>query len=400
MRIGTFAFMVLSLLFLLSALNAAWLGRLMATSRRSMFYIVYSMLTLLAAAAFAGIRFASEYEWIAKIAWTFYFGSFWIMLQILLLAALPFSGAAGLLQTWLSRKKGPSVAGNSGPTVSRRSFIKQAAILPPAAMTGINTVGLLDAELGIVVRRMDMVYPGLPPHLDGLKIAHMTDVHVGPYVSATDLAKMLDLLQREKPDLLTITGDFVDDLTMLPAVQQALLPYRQAFPLGTWFCMGNHEYIRGAAPIRRMLAESGVNMLDNRNVCLPFRGGTFYVAGVDYPMGARMRTIPADVENYLTVASRGMAPDAFSVLLSHHPDFIPAAFQRKIRLTLAGHTHGAQVGWGSRSAMEFMYPYMRGVYKEQDCMGFVSSGAGHWLPFRLNCPPEVSLLVLRATKLA
>ena len=398
MRLVTFSFMVVSLLCLLAALNAAWLGRLVRGENRRKFYLCYALLTLLAAVAFTAIRFAGEIEWLSRISGAFYFGSFWVTLQLLLLFAWPVSALAGLVQKrW--RGHGWPKAANSG-TLSRRSFIAHAAVLPPVAMTGVNAMGLLDAELGAVLRRMDLAYADLPLALNGLKIAHMTDIHIGPYVAASDLDAMLSLLRRESPDLLAITGDSVDDMAMLPAVAKVLQSHVPAFPLGTWFCMGNHEYIRGPLAIRRMLENCGVNVLINRHERIPFHSGEFYLAGVDYPMGARMKIHPDDAANCLDQACQGMSAESFTVLLAHHPDFLPGAFARHIRLTLAGHTHGAQVGWGTHSALEFLYPYMRGVYQDGGNMGFVSSGAGHWLPFRLNCPPEVSLITLRKTKMA
>lgn len=401
MRIGTFTIMVFSLLFCLAALNAAWLSRLIRSNRRKIFFLAYAVLTLFAAATFAGIRFANEYEWISSISGIFYFGSFWTMLQLLLLLAWPISKLAATMQKKLGERSFFKRTPASGSVISRRSFITQAAVLPPAAMTGINAVGLLDAELGIVLRRMDMAYGDLPAKLHGLKVAHMTDVHIGPYVSVTNLEKMFEMLRKEAPDLLAITGDFVDDLSKLPVVARILRDHVAEYPLGVWFCMGNHEYIRGAAPIRKMLQDSGVKILDNQNKELTYKGCTFYVAGVDYPMAARIKTQPEDVERNISMACMGMEPDHFSILLSHHPDFLPAAFVRNIRLTLAGHTHGAQIGWvGGRSALDFAYPYMRGIYHGHGNMGFVSSGAGHWLPFRLNCPPELTVFTITGTKLA
>ena len=113
-----------------------------------------------------------------------------------------------------------------------------------------------------------------------------------------------------------------------------------------------------------------------------------------------MKIRPEDVDKNLNSACQGIASDAFTVMLSHHPDFLPGTFARKIGLTLAGHTHGAQVGWAGRSAFEFLYPYMRGVYQDAGSIGYVSSGAGHWLPFRLNCPPEVTVITLKNAKMA
>ena len=398
MVIGIFTVTVISLMLLFAFLNAGWLSRIISPERRKAFRLAYAVLTLLAVAAYAGMRFTGQFDWLASLAGIFYFGSFWAMLQLLLLLAWPVSKILAMLQRFLHGKAPATIiTGQKGMT--RRSFLTQAAFFPPAAMTGINTVGFLDAELGTVVRRMDMVYAELSQSLHGLKIAHLTDVHLGPYVSVTDLQKMLALMQKEAPDIVAITGDFVDDLTMLPAIQKVIQPFVASVPLGVWFCMGNHEYIRGAIPIRKMLNNSGVQILDNQNRQIAYNGGSFYIAGVDYPMGARMKTRPEDVEDNLNAACKGIISDSFTVMLSHHPDFLAGAFARKVGLTLAGHTHGAQVGWGARSAFEFLYPYMRGIYQSAGSIGYVSSGAGHWLPFRLNCPPEVSMITLKRTKM-
>ena len=397
MVIGLFTLMVISLMFLLAALNSGWLSRLIRQERRKRFRLSYAVMTLMAAAAYVGMRFTGQYDWLASCAGIFYFGSFWAMLQLLLLLAWPISKILAMLQRFLHGKAQATMPTSGQNCMTRRSFLTRAAFFPPAAMTGINAVGLLDAELGIVMRRMDMVYSMLPQSLHGLKIAHLTDVHLGPYVSVADLQKMLALLQKETPDIVAITGDFVDDISMLPAIQNALQPFVASVPLGTWFCMGNHEYIRGAMPIRKMLNSCGVQILDNQNHQVAYNGGRLFIAGVDYPMGARMKTRPEDVEENLNAACKGIVPDSFTVMLAHHPDFLAGSFARKVGLTLAGHTHGAQVGWGGRSAFEFLYPYMRGVYQSEGSIGYVSSGAGHWLPFRLNCPPEVSMITLKRT---
>ena len=182
---------------------------------------------------------------------------------------------------------------------------------------------------------------------------------------------------------------------MLPGVMDTMKPFLSDLPLGAWFCMGNHEHLRGAAPIRRILQQSGIHILDNRHQRLPFGGSYFAIAGVDYPIGSSTAVRPETAKKYVEEACLDIPRQDFTLLMAHHPDFLPPAFERRISLTLAGHTHGGQVGWGDRSALQFLYPYMRGVYRDEQSFGFVSSGAGHWLPFRLNCPPEVSLITLK-----
>ena len=292
MIIGAFTVTVISLMFLLAFLNAGWLSRLLRPERRKNFRLTYAMLTLLAAAAYTAMRFTGQYEWLSAWTGVFYFGSFWAMLQLLLLPAWPISRLASLAQRILGSAGQKQTILKGQTAMSRRSFITQAAFLPPAAMTGINAMGLLDAEMGTVLRRMDMVYADLPKSLQGLKIAHLTDVHLGSYVSVAALQKMLVLMQKDSPDVLAITGDFVDDLTMLPSIQAVLQPFVATIPLGVWFCMGNHEYIRGAAPIRKMLQNSGVQILDNQNRRLPFNGGQHYYGGRGLSHGSEDENSP------------------------------------------------------------------------------------------------------------
>ena len=346
------------------------------------------------------IRSTSQSSTFVVLNFAYYFGPFWTILQLLLVISWPFSKLTDWLQQRWNNVQEEKLAESStpsslNPSLSRRSFLTHAAMLPPVAMTGINAVGILDAEFRAVVRRIDLAYDNLPPELDGLKIGHMTDVHLGTYVSIQDVKKLATLLQQESPHLLAITGDFADDVALLPGAMDMMKPLMASVPLGSWFCMGNHEHMRGAAPIRKVLQQSGIRILDNKQERISFGGGHFALAGVDYPIGAVASVRPEVARNYLETACGNAPLTDFTVLMAHHPDFLPAAFDRKVDLTLAGHTHGGQVGWGQRSAFAFLYPYMRGIYGKEQSFGFVSSGAGHWMPFRLNCPPEVSVITLR-----
>lgn len=400
MRIGLFTITVVSLLILFAILNGFWISRLINPALRNKFRLTYGVLTLLGASAYLSVRVIGQNDGLFLFNFLYYLGPFWTVLQLLLLLSWPFSKIAATLQKrWGVQQDDVIVAPTENRSarlsMSRRVFLSHAAMLPPVAMTGINAVGVLGAEFRTVLRRIDFAYDNLPKNLDGLKIGHLTDAHIGPYVSARDVEKMANLLKQDSPDLLAITGDFADDLSLLPDALDRMKPLLASLPLGAWFCMGNHEYLRGAESIRQVLQKYGIHILDNRHQRLPFGGAHFLIVGVDYPMGASLTTRPAAVRNYLESACSNIKQTDFTVLLAHHPDFLPAAFERHIGLTLSGHTHGGQVGWGQRSAFQILYPYMRGVYQENQSFGFVSSGAGHWIPFRLNCPPEVCVLTLK-----
>jgi predicted MPP superfamily phosphohydrolase len=98
----------------------------------------------------------------------------------------------------------------------------------------------------------------------------------------------------------------------------------------------------------------------------------------------------------LDSALRERKPDETTVLLSHHPHVFQQIGGRGVALQLSGHTHGGQLGLGEGSWVEPLYPLVRGRYRSPDGASqlFVSSGLGHWLPFRVNCPPEVVIIEL------
>jgi len=70
-------------------------------------------------------------------------------------------------------------------------------------------------------------------------------------------------------------------------------------------------------------------------------------------------------------------------------------FKAQIALTLAGRTHSGQAVVGGKTLLSFMFPYIRGLYSENEVYGYVSRGTGQWLPFRFGCPPEVNIFILK-----
>jgi len=125
----------------------------------------------------------------------------------------------------------------------------------------------------------------------------------------------------------------------------------------------------------------------------------FYLMGVDYPWEniARSGINVSDSrrKQFFASANQDVPHDAFKVLIGHHPDIVFDGFDARIPLTLAGHTHGGQVVIAGKSLLS-SYHYMRGLYRENGVYGYVSSGAGHWFPFLLGCPPEISVFTLKA----
>lgn len=319
-----------------------------------------------------------------------------LVLEVALMLSLPFSGALELLRRlldWLLRRK---AAAGAGPVdQKRRVFLKAtAAALPTVAITA-GATGIAYGFTPVRLPVIDMYFPGLPPGLEGLKILQLSDMHLGLYQHLTELEAVLGGARQHSPDLVLVTGDIADDVKILPEVLNMIDQFRA--PLGHFASLGNHEYYRGIQRIRQVFETGPVPLLVGEHAVLPVGDATLTLAGADDP-----RVLGEDDTTFLrttiTAAMDGAPSQGFTVLMSHRPEGLNPAAELNIPLTLAGHTHGGQFGLFGRSLWEPMLPhrYLWGKYQKGDSQLYTSAGVGHWFPFRLGCPPEAPIIVLRA----
>lgn len=312
----------------------------------------------------------------------------WLIGQVIVLLFTPvLYGVARL--TRLSRTS------SAGPGMTRRTFLYNMLAAAPAGAFGVSAYGVYRGSSKVVLNRYDLNLPQFPTELDGFKIAQISDAHVGLFVSPDDLEQALERAVRERPDLLVVTGDLIDDLSKLDEVMNKLTAVYSRIPRGIYFCWGNHEYFRDISKVRQALKKSPVILLENDSRLIAVADKPLYLAGVDYPWA---KNVQQQIEVRSSLFGRTMGtvpPGVFPILLSHHPDFIANAFSNGIPLSLTGHTHGGQVALFGRSLMPVQYRFMRGMYRQGDAYGYVHSGTGHWLPFRLNCPAEIAVFTLR-----
>ena len=92
--------------------------------------------------------------------------------------------------------------------------------------------------------------------MNGFKISQISDTHLGPYFDLAQLDTAISLLSEERPDLVVITGDFADDLSLLNPAIERFNALRPAIPYGIYFCVGNHDYFRNAELVRDELKKS------------------------------------------------------------------------------------------------------------------------------------------------
>jgi len=306
----------------------------------------------------------------------------WAFLSVLL-------AAAWLLSRVLARVL---VRVRSEHSPSRRAFLRttQGVLFGvPAAVTGY---GVFIGRFRIGLREQNIVIPGLPPDLDGLRLTQLTDIHLSPFLSEKELAHAVDLANSTRPHLMLVTGDLITRPgDPLDACLAQLARLRA--DAGIFGCNGNHEIYTGIESyVERMGARQGLHILRSRAQRLRFGSATLNLAGVDYQSTRKP---------YLRGAGRLVEPDAFNILLSHNPDVFPVAAAQGYQLTIAGHTHGGQVRVEilrqDLNIARFFTPYVDGLYRQDDKAIFVSRGIGTIaLPARIGAPPEVALLILRA----
>ncbi len=306
-----------------------------------------------------------------------------------------------LLRRWLERR---GTATPAAPPVQvdlgRRSLLTNVGRAVPVLAVGTSTAGMASGASGFTVRQVEVWMPGLPAALDGFRIGQITDVHVGTFIDTHYLRDAVRAMNDAKVDLQVMTGDLIDDLDQLDGTMAALAGCQARH--GMLAVLGNHEHWRGLSAIRQAYAEleergGPVRLLVDSAHTFEHGGQRVRVAGVDYPMSGRrnMRVKTERMQQSAEAAFQDASADEVLLCLSHHPDFFPLAAERGARLTLAGHTHGGQVAFFGVPAFWFAFKYMLGRYRQGPHQLYVSGGTGHWLPFRLGVPAEVTVLTLR-----
>ena len=297
----------------------------------------------------------------------------------------------GPLMTWARRNRSTGV-----PDPTKRALLVNTARAIPAASTLISPAGVQAAMKKPIIRPVQIPIQDLASDLVGLKILQLTDVHFGLHIDAEQFKYAAEAAREHNPDLVVLTGDIADDYSKLgPALDylKDLAP-----PLGIFACIGNHEIYRGREEAEAIYRRKAIGYLCNDGVELKRGEASFWLAGADDP--ARLfRNRGAFYKKTIgkAMAQKPSTSD-LSILLCHRPTGFDAAAQQGVDLTLSGHTHGGQMALGGRSIFEPFLPgkYLLGHYQREKSHLYTSPGLGHWLPFRLNCPCEGTLLELVA----
>jgi uncharacterized protein len=262
------------------------------------------------------------------------------------------------------------------PTLAlRASFVRDSAWAVPLLGALASLWGFANARRTARIVRVDVPIAGLAPALDGFTIAQISDVHVGPTIKGDFVRAIVDAVNRERPDLVAVTGDLVDGSVRELAEHVAPLADLRARH-GTFFVTGNHEYYSGAGSWVRELRRLGLRVLMNEHALVEHDGATLVVGGVTdfgaHQFAATERSDPA-------AALAGAPAAATKVLLAHQPRSAEAAERAGFDLQLSGHTHGGQfVPWNLFVPLQ--QPFTAGLHRWRRMWVYTSRGTGYWGP--------------------
>ena len=235
--------------------------------------------------------------------------------------------------------------------------------------------------------------PDLDPSFNDYRIVHISDIHLGQWISAKRIVGVVNLVNKLKPDLIAITGDSVSYVVNEPVLDMLRFLKNLKPNDATVAVLGNHDHWVGPEEIRKVMKESNIIELENDVYTLKRGDAMLYIAGVD--------SITLEKQD-LDAVLRKLPSSGPAILLAHEPDFADeTAATGRFSLQLSGHSHGGQMiipGIGTPFRGSKFRKYPLGEYQVGEMVQYTNRGLGtnvFWI--RINCPPEITILRLQSS---
>jgi uncharacterized protein len=235
--------------------------------------------------------------------------------------------------------------------------------------------------------------PDLDPSFNDYRIVHISDIHLGQWISAKRIKGVVNLVNKLKPDLIAITGDSVSYVVNEPVLDMLRFLKNLKPNDATVAVLGNHDHWVGPDEIRKVMKESNIIELENDVYTLKRGDAVLYIAGVD--------SITLEKQD-LDAVLKKLPSSGPAILLAHEPDFADeSAATGRFSLQLSGHSHGGQMiipGIGTPFRGSKFRKYPLGEYQVGEMVQYTNRGLGtnvFWI--RINCPPEITILRLQSS---
>jgi uncharacterized protein len=348
---------------------------LQALPEGNLFRSIYPWLFLFLSASYVVGRFL-ERVWISPLSSVFTFtGAFWLGIMVYLLMAVVAIDLIRLLTLFFPR---PEFIAAHYTELKKFLFIGV-----------VSTVGLvvLAGHINALtprVKRLDIHIHKKAGSFKSLHIAAASDIHLGTLVGPRRTARLVEMLNGLKPDMILLAGDIVDE-DLGPVVHNDLgrSLLKMKAPLGIYAITGNHEYIGGADSAVKYLTEHGIKMLRDTAVLVD---SSFYLAGRNdrdsRRFGSKARK---EIPEILAGADHSLP----ILLMDHQPFDLQKVVDAGVDFQLSGHTHHGQI-WPFNYITEAIYEISWGYQQKGNSHFYVSSGFGGWgPPVRTGNRPEV-----------
>ena len=243
------------------------------------------------------------------------------------------------------------------------------------------------------LRTLEVVVPGLPPELAGLRIAHLSDFHLGvPSGSARAIERAVTWVEERRPDLVLVTGDLLTH----PRGEPQLRKLMERLGPSAYAVLGNHDFGDARDPLAapsRLEDLSPVRLLRDESVLLELRGRKVQIVGVDPTSYRAGRANPGE---------HAREDADLRILLCHYPQVFDVPGSARYQLVLAGHLHDGQIaipyGVGKLRLAHLNWRYTKGLYRRRGSVLHISPGLGTtFVPFRFFARPEATELELRSS---
>jgi predicted MPP superfamily phosphohydrolase len=276
-------------------------------------------------------------------------------------------------------------------TIGRRRFLQGVAVAGAATATGTLPALAAAQDHEPRAERVTFDLPGLDPAHDGLRVAQLSDVHVGPRTSSALIQNAVAEANAFAPDLVVLTGDY---LSRSPGDVEGVRALLGGLAAPTVAVLGNHDVWVDPAGTSRALRAHGYEVLENAWTSVRLRGVPFPVVGVGDRLTGR---------DDVAAALRGLPAHVAPLVLAHGPRTADRlrAFGRPL-VCMSGHTHGGQINLPivTRLLLASLHErYARGLYQLGDVQLYVNRGVGNSaIRMRIASPPEVTLATFRRTE--
>ncbi|MEU8164361.1 metallophosphoesterase [Micromonospora parva] len=354
----------------------------------------------------------------AGLYWLAWPGYLWLALMFYLLVVLVVLEVPMLVARLVLRRRvvaaepttaapEPVLVGAAGPTdppaagavaapdhdPSRRLLLARgAAIFAGLTATGITGYGVRTALGPPQLDRVRIPLAKLPRSMDGLRIATVSDIHLGPLRGRAHTERIVAAINRLDADIVAVVGDLVDgSVAELGSAAAPLRDLRSRY--GSFFVTGNHEYYSGVEEWVQEVDRLGLRVLQNKRQEIQARGGVLDLAGVNDLTGAGTG-LAAGPDFAAALGDRD--PSRPVILLAHQPAAAMEAARYGVDLQLSGHTHGGQMV-PFNLAVRLEQPVVSGLGEVDGTKVYVTNGAGFWgPPVRVGAEPQISLVELRS----